>query len=108
MNDKQQLAAMGEHMRDMEKCEQDASRGLVDALSAISADCGVPVSMLTGNSAADFKVPDGWKLVPLEATPEMRIAAENLAAEEYSLGVYADEVRDMYASMLAAAPEYKP
>lgn len=78
MNDKQQLAAMGEHMREMEECKPE------------------------------FKVPDGWKLVPLEATPEMWIAAENLAAEEYSLGVYADEVRDMYASMLAAAPEYKP
>ena len=78
MVDKQQLAAMGDYMREMEERKQE------------------------------FKVPDGWKLVPLEATPEMWIAAENLAADEYSLGVYADEVRDMYASMLSAAPEYKP
>lgn len=77
MVDKQQLAAMGEHMREVEECKPE------------------------------FKVPNGWRLVPLVATPEMWIAAENLAAEEYSLGVYADEVRDMYASMLAAAPEYK-
>lgn len=78
MVDKQQLAAMGEHMREMEGCKPE------------------------------FKVPDWWRLVPLKATPEMWIAAENLAAEEYSLGVYADDVSDMYASMLSAAPEYKP
>ena len=78
MIDKQQLAAIGGHMLEI------------------------------AERKPEFKVPDGWKLVPLEATPEMWIAAENLAADEYSLGVYADEVRDMYASMLSAAPEYKP
>lgn len=64
MNDKQQLAAMGEHVREMEECKPG------------------------------FNVPDGWKLVPVEPTKEVLSIG----------GLYPDS----YASMLAAAPEYKP
>ena len=44
MVDKQQLAAMGGHVRDMEDCKPEC------------------------------KVPDGWRLVPFEPTKEMSIA----------------------------------
>ena len=43
MVDKQQLAAMGEHMRDIEECKPE------------------------------FKVPDGWRLVPDMPSSEMII-----------------------------------
>ncbi|MGL4752199.1 MAG: hypothetical protein ACRCXB_07260 [Aeromonadaceae bacterium] len=64
MNDKQQLAAMGEHMREMEECK------------------------------SEFKVPDGWRLVPISPTSKM-LAAIGAASPRYK-------------AMLAAAPEYKP
>ena len=41
MVDKQQLAAMGEHMREMEECKPES------------------------------KVPDGWQLVPVDPTEKM-------------------------------------
>ena len=44
MNDKQQLAAMGEHMREMEECKPN------------------------------FKVPYGWRLVPAKMTDAMENA----------------------------------
>ena len=44
MNDKQQLAAMGEHMREMEGCKPE------------------------------FKVPYGWRLVPAKMTDAMENA----------------------------------
>lgn len=69
MNDKQQLAAMGEHMREMEGCKQE------------------------------FKVPDGWKLVPMEPTNDMLNAG-------YFTNNEAN--KSIYSSMLDAAPEYKP
>ena len=78
MVDKQQLAAMGEHMREMEECK------------------------------TVFKVPDGWKMVPISASTPMINAAYDLAAIEGCHGVYDDEVQEMYHAMLAAAPEYKP
>ena len=49
-------------------------------------------------------VPAGWKLVPIEPTPEMIDAWELAPVCEY-----ADEVfRCAYDAMLAAAPEAKP
>ena len=75
MNDKQQLAAMGEHMREMEECKPE------------------------------FKVPDGWKLVPVEPTYGMAICGE----EAWWGGETDSESIIMgYRAMLAAAPEYKP
>lgn len=77
MNDRQQLSAMGEHMREMEECKPE------------------------------FKVPDGWKLVTLSASTPMINAAYDLAAIDGCNGAYDDEVQEMYHAMLSAAPEYK-
>lgn len=74
MNDKQQLAAMGEHMREIEGCKPE------------------------------FKVPDGWRLVPVDITDEMEGAAYKelgSPSDWYGFAV-------AYKAMLAAAPEYKP
>lgn len=74
MNDKQQLSAIGEHMREMEECK------------------------------SGFKVPDGWKLVPVEITDEMEEAAYK------ELGSPSDwyGFDDAYRVMISSAPEYKP
>ena len=74
MVDKQQLAAMGEHMREAEECKPE------------------------------FKVPDGWRLVPIEITDEMEDAAYKelgSPSDWYGFG-------DAYMVMISAAPEYKP
>lgn len=72
MNDKQQLAAMGEHMREVTECKQE------------------------------FKVPDGWKLVPMEPTCYQVLVGRNAKPidDEYCVATY--------LAMLAAAPEHKP
>ena len=72
MNDKQQLAAMGEHMREMEECKPG------------------------------FKVPDGWKLAPIEPTCYQVLAGRNSDSMDDEPCVA------VYLAMLAAAPEYKP
>lgn len=73
MVDKQQLAAMGEHMREAEEYQPE------------------------------FKVPDGWKLVPAKMTDAM----ENAIYKELSTGsLYG--FKGAYKAMLDAAPEYKP
>ena len=72
MVDKQQLAAMGERMREMEECKPE------------------------------FKVPDGWKLVPVEPNHGMIVAAASEHEGDFYLPV------SLYKAMLAAAPEYKP
>ena len=74
MNDKQQLAAMGEHMREAEEYQPE------------------------------FKVPDGWKLVPVAPTSEMISAGNAELAYDCCSGT-ADEA---WPAMPAAAPEYKP
>ena len=58
MNDKQQLAAMGEHMREMEECK--------------------PV----------LKVPDGWKLVPEVPSSEMVSSVSHLMSFSNPVGAY--------------------
>ena len=72
MVDKQQLAAMGEHMQEMEECKPE------------------------------FKVHDGWKLVPVEPNHGMIVAAASEHEGDFYLPV------SLYKAMLAAAPEYKP
>ena len=49
-------------------------------------------------------VPEGWKLVPIEPTQEMRDAWELAPVCEYADAVF----RYAYREMLAAAPEAKP
>lgn len=84
MIDKQQLSAMGEHMREMDECKQE------------------------------FKVPDGWKLVPDEITQEMYtiggIEYED-PAKSWESGTFLTSgecAKAIYWAMLDAAPEYKP
>lgn len=72
MNDKQQLATIGEHMREMEEFKPE------------------------------FKVPDGWKLVPEVPTNEM-IASGGSAFWNEGKTTFG-----MHRSMLDAAPECKP
>ena len=47
-------------------------------------------------------VPDGWKLVPIEPTEEMREVGV------FAGGAYYDVVEAVYEAMLTAAPEAKP
>lgn len=68
MNDKQQLAAMGEHMREMEECKPE------------------------------FKVPDGWRLVPEVITERMWDAMSRSYCSPAS----------WYLAAIQNAPEYKP
>ena len=78
MVDKQQLAAMGEHMREMEECRPE------------------------------FKVPDGWKLVPVE--PEFAMLAADGCKEHHDGQEcnFHKNRRRIWSAMLSAAPEYKP
>lgn len=79
MIDKQQLAAMGEHMREMEECK------------------------------TEFKVSDGWKLVPVEMTRSMLDAVNRLDDAMYAGGDhYGASIEQCWECLLAAAPEYKP
>lgn len=84
MVDKQQLAAMGEHMQEMEECK-------------------------TG-----FKVPDGWKLVPDTPSSEMIIKGgeeffDSARAWERGVTIKDQDYAIMiYCQMLSAAPAYKP
>lgn len=77
MVDKQQLDAMGEHMREMEECKPE------------------------------FKVPDGWKLVPMDPTDSMCYDGQQAGST-----AYADPdgiaIVDLWEAMLSAAPVYKP
>ena len=84
MVDKQQLAAMGEHMREMEECKPE------------------------------FKVPDGWRLVPDIPNSEMIIKGgeeffDSARAWERGVTITDQDYAIMiYCQMLAAAPAYKP
>jgi hypothetical protein len=109
MNDKQQLAAMGEHTREMgEFTQKKHNQTQVMAWAGDyekTGGYGLIVEMLKSyaellNSSQfkrEFIVPDGWKLVPIEPTEEMRRAAMNLHNDTM-----------IYQAMLDAAPEYKP
>jgi hypothetical protein len=61
-------------------------------------------------SAAPVPVPPGWKLVPVEPTPEM-LAAADASDREYSLRNFGDAQTaiqgpyDHYRAMIAASPE---
>lgn len=47
-------------------------------------------------------VPDGWKLVPIVSTHEMKEAGVCAGAVYYAIA------KDVWSAMLAAAPEAKP
>lgn len=55
-------------------------------------------------------IPEGWKLVPIEPTPEMKKAAHiSLTGDEYGWYISAAVIAGCkyYQAMLATAPEYK-
>ena len=59
-------------------------------------------------------VPDGWKLVPVEPTQEMRmagVAAQSEKLKRYALGGSLPPIDhgipDAYSAMLAAAPKFE-
>ena len=57
-------------------------------------------------------IPEGWKLVPIEPTPEMMLVAQkadhdHLEHEEW-LEYDGEDVKRVYRAMLAATPEAKP
>ena len=112
MNDKQQLAAMGEHMREMEECNQQ--KHSATQVMAWAGDYekegghGLIVEMLKSyaellNSSQrepEFKVHDGWKLVPEVPSCEMVNSVKHLMSFSNPIGAY--------KLMLAASPEHKP
>ena len=57
-------------------------------------------------------VPEGWKLVPIEPTPEMMLVAQKANHDhgdhEEWLEYDGEDVKRVYRAMLAAAPEAKP
>ena len=115
MIDKQQLAAMGEHMLEMEECKQQ--KHSTTQVIAWAGDYekigghGLIVEMLksyagmlgSSKRKPEFKVPDGWRLVPAKMTDAM----ENAIYKELSTGsLYG--FKGAYRAMIDAAPEYKP
>ena len=115
MNDKQQLAAMGERMREMEELshkkhsatqvmawagdyEKEGGHGLIVEMLKSYAELLSPSQF-----KQELKVPYGWRLVPAKMTDAM----ENAIYKELSTGsLYG--FKGAYSAMLAAAPEYKP
>ena len=126
MNDKQQLAAMGEHMREMEECNQQ--KHSATQVMAWAGDYekegghGLIVEMLKSYSELlnssqckrEFKVPDGWRLVPDMPSSEMIVRGgeeffDSARAWERGVTITDQDYAIMiYCQMLAAAPEYKP
>ena len=66
---------------------------------------------VTGAQPAPI-VPEGWKLVPIEPTPEMMLVAQKADHDhgdhEEWLEYDGEDVKRVYRAMLAAAPEAKP
>jgi hypothetical protein len=95
--------------------QQDGSRQTVILESLKDAqnisDFGDPVPLY----AAPVSVPEGWKLVPVEPTPEMLSAKTGdeyrypaISADEYwfpDLESAHEFAADLYRAMIAAAPE---
>ena len=57
-------------------------------------------------------IPEGWKLVPIEPTPEMMLVAQKADHDhgnhEEWLEYDGEDVKRVYRAMLAASPESKP
>ena len=122
MNDKQQMAAMGEHMAEQaaqplctaKRIEELEAQVLVmaellrEARPYIDHRGGAGVKGYTKltkdiDATLDGKlpapvVPEGWKMVPVDPTPEMLDAG-------YFTNHGAN--RGIYRAMLSASPEYK-
>ena len=110
MNDKQQLSAIGEHMREMEECKQKkhsyaqvmtwagdyekiGGHGLIVEMLKSYAE-----SLNSSQCKPELKVPDGWKLVPYVITERMWDAMNESHCSPAS----------WYLAAIENAPEYKP
>ena len=111
MNDKQQLAAMGEHMQEeiawRNKDSPNGIRRFMTGRQYQNQSDAIKQYYEPYRCAncmdSEFKVPDGWRLVPAKMTDAM----ENAIYKELSTGsLYG--FKGAYSAMLAAAPEYKP
>lgn len=124
MNDKQQLAAMGEHLADQQplcmakrieelEAQVRVMAGLLrDAKPYMDHGNGAGVkgyiqiskkidAALAGKLPAPA-VPEVWQLVPVKPTPAMRDAMRNGSRKDWP----SDELCNVrYAAMLAAAPK---
>lgn len=127
MVDKQQLAAMGEHMLDIGECERALLQKRVLHLEAMveslinrlawrntESPNGLRRFMTQKQYKAQtpgiqkwyvpirYEVTEGWQLVPVDPTEKM--IDESIDAGRFD----EDDAVFFWASMLAAAPEYKP
>lgn len=115
MIDKQQLAAMGEHIQEeISWRNKDSPNGIrkfmtesqyqnqSDAIKQYYEPYRCANCM-----DSEFKVPDGWKLVPIDPTDSMCYDGQQAGST-----AYADPdgiaIVDLWEAVLAAAPEYKP
>lgn len=134
MNDKQQLAAMGEHLSEqlpmcmakrIEELEAQVEKltnrmawrntgspnGLRRFMTQKQYDAQTPGAQ-KWYEPIRYKVPEGWQLVPVEPTPEMILAGVAAQAEKlkrYALGGSLHPIDhgmpDAYRALLAAAPK---
>lgn len=58
-------------------------------------------------AATRAAVPDGWRAVPVEPSPQMTVAAMD-AYEKITRSTPTAHPNDLYRAMIAAAPEVQP
>ena len=116
MNDKIQLAAMGEHLAKQQQpmCLQKRVEQL-EALLREAVDAGDPdnyfgrdllsriESALDGEAIAPPAAPEGWKLVPVKPTHDMLCVVINCGHFDV---VQPEMSGKYYRAMLAAAPKF--
>ena len=110
MNDKQQLAAMGGHMQEeiawKNKDSPNGIRRFMTGRQYQNQSDAIKQYYEPYRCAncmdSEFKVPDGWKLVPIEPTCYQVLVGRNSDSMDDEPCVA------VYLAMLAAAPEYKP
>ena len=120
MNDKQQLAAMGEHMAE-QVAQPMCMAKRIEELEAQLAEKSIKVERLREMNLIAMKrvdgmldrdlelsrlqslMSEGWQLVPVEPTQEMADAAKWIDGR---LSVW--KWADGYKAMLAAAPRLEP
>jgi hypothetical protein len=112
MTDKYTLPEPSAHMfsMDLEKFQSNETFAHVYSVAVSSPD-GSSEPLFTADQmqaayAAGLetgrKVPEGWKLVPIEPTVEMRTAGS------FSIDLHSNSPLGTWAAMAEAAPEYKP
>ena len=73
--------------------------------TALMEQAADEIDRLKSELAEARKVPEGWKLVPVELTKEMGIFVCNCDAQQQFWSL---NISECYHAMLDAAPEYKP